>query len=210
MKKIITSFVIVAVLLLSLVACGPDTPPPSSELTELEKLSSRFSADYRIVKITVTTTDDAIVLTDEYIATFLDEGVNVDYSLMSMVTIEYENGAYVVPDYDTPYKLQYGSAKLDREGNVLNVYGDEVDVDLAALVFPRLTFKESAFSSFELRDTELTGTVSDFSALGNFFTNVPTDGVALIAEFDSERFYSISFSYTTALDNKIEIKYSFE
>ena len=212
MKKRIMSLIIMAALLLSLAACGtddPTTPPGGGEDSEFYAINQMLLAEYSFLTLTVKTKGSSVTLTDTYTATFVDAMANVDYTLESLVSFDFVNGSYVIPDYDTPKKQSYGAARVYKSGEVEVVFGDVKDVDLYALMYPKFAFSEEYFENWQLTDTTLIADISSFSSLGKFYTGIPEQGVELTVIFSEEGISEISFNYTTSLSNKVEITYEF-
>lgn len=196
MKKIFAAVTAACTAAFLLAACDG-----GNGRTDYGKLNSMLGAEYSAVTLTVTDTfGDGTVLTSEYIMTFSEEEINVQYTVEQLAGFGGLDGT--LPH--SPKKTLSGSAVI-AGGEVMQTQGDDVGLsaDIAGTGF---TFKEEYFENVSMTAASFSANVKDPSAfLGKELT---CTGMTVQASFGSA-FSELTVRYGGMNGGSVQYLYKF-
>lgn len=208
-KKIIACL-LAALVLVSLSACttGQYTPteatteattPPETPAQLYRRLCDMAALSYHVLEVTVTTATNGATLTGTYRAEQKDGAVEITYT--------YEQLNPISTDPDAPYKTVYSGSMVMRDGNIVQMDGDDRFVSLEQTAGAAFCFSEETLASPVISDGSLTATVIDPSA----FLGAETDlaGARLSVTFSETALVQLTLSGTTGNGAQTTAVYSF-
>lgn len=209
-KKLIACL-LAALVLVSLSACttGQYTPttevttevttPPGTPAQLYRRLNDMAALSYRVLEVTVTTATNGATLTGTYRAEQKDGAVEITYT--------YEQLNPISADPDAPYKTVCSGSMVLRDGNIVQMDGDDCFVSLEQTANATFCFSEETLASPVISDGALTATVIDPSA----FLGAETDfaDARLSVTFSETALVQLTLSGATGNGAQTTAVYSF-
>lgn len=204
MKKKILVTIIIAILALTLTACGliPKGGDTYDELNEMLK------ADYQGVNLEVQTTMNGVTLVNSFTSNIGTNSTIVTYSIQELATFDSTDGNYVVPDNMIVKKT--GTAVI-KNGVIVEQNGDAVEIPVASLENISIQFKDSFFNMAQ--STYEAGAYvfkADVTNIKGFTGNDNFDGtnMSVMVRYN-EKISSIVIDYTSANGATVKVIYTF-
>ena len=209
-KKIIACL-LAALVLVSLSACttGQYTPPtevtteattpPETPEQLYLRLNDMAALSYRVLEVTVTTATNGATLTGTYRAEQKDGAVEISYT--------YEQLAPISADPNAPYKTVCSGSMVLRDGDIVQMDGDDCLVPLEQTAGATFCFSAETLASPVISDGTLTAAVIDPSA----FLGAETDlaNARLSVTFSEAALVQLTLSGTTGNGAQTTAAYSF-
>ena len=184
------------------------TPTPSPMLDSvLKTVGDLAAADYNQITVTVKTLQNNLTLSDEYVITYGSLFDTVAYSVTQANKITVDNGNIVFPE--APYTVKTGSVKVNKDGTVEKLSGDDVDVDFSGIAKASFGFSKSNFSDLAFSETSLKGKVVNAK---NFFNNqnLSVTDCSIDVVYGATALNTIKIDYVNANGGSQTITYSFK
>ena len=206
MKKKILVTIIIAILALTLTACGliPKDGDTYDELNEMLK------ADYQGVNLEVQTTMNGVTLVNKFMSTIGANNTIVSYEIQELATIDQVCDAdiYVIPDNMIVKKT--GTAVI-KNGVIVEQNGDAVEIPVTSLENLTIQFKDSFFNMAQ--GTYEAGAYvfkADVTNIKGFTGNDNFDGtnMSVMVRYN-EKISSIVIDYTSANGATVKVIYTF-
>jgi hypothetical protein len=142
MKKSIIAIIIVAILALTLVACGEFT---KDSKTIYDTLNDMVDMDYQRVNLEVQTTMSGVTLVNNFTSTKGTTSTVISYSVQELATFDIIPGGN---EYEIPSEMivkKTGTA-IVQNGKIIEQNGDSVDISVVALQDLTINFKREYFN----------------------------------------------------------------
>lgn len=204
MKKKILVTIIIAILALTLTACGliPKDGDTYDELNEMLK------ADYQSVNLEVQTTMNGVTLVNSFTSNIGTNNTIVTYSVQELATFDNADGSYVVPDNMIVKKT--GTAVI-KNGVIVEQNGDAVEISVTSLENLTIKFKDSFFnmaqSTYEAGAYVFKANVTNIKG---FTGNDDFDGtnMSIMVRYN-DKLSSMVIDYTSANGAAVKVIYTF-
>lgn len=204
MKKKILVTIIIAILALTLTACGliPKDGDTYDELNEMLK------ADYQSVNLEVQTTMNGVTLVNSFTSNIGANNTIVTYSVQELATFDNTDGNYVVPDNMIVKKT--GTAVI-KNGVIVEQNGDAVEISVTSLENLTIKFKDSFFNMAQ--STYEAGAYvfkADVTNIKGFTGNDNFDGtnMSIMVRYN-DKLSSMVIDYTSANGATVKAIYTF-
>lgn len=204
MKKKILVTIIIAILALTLTACGliPKDGDTYDELNEMLK------ADYQSVNLEVQTTMNGVTLVNSFTSNIGANNTIVTYSVQELATFDNTDGNYVVPDNMIVKKT--GTAVI-KNGVIVEQNGDAVEISVTSLENLTIKFKDSFFNMAQ--STYEAGAYvfkADVTNIKGFTGNDNFDGtnMSIMVRYN-DKLSSMVIDYTSANGAAVKVIYTF-
>lgn len=204
MKKKILVTIIIAILALTLTACGliPKDGDTYDELNEMLK------ADYQSVNLEVQTTMNGVTLVNSFTSNIGANNTIVTYSVQELATFDNTDGNYVVPDNMIVKKT--GTAVI-KNGVIVEQNGDAVEISVTSLENLTIKFKDSFFNMAQ--STYEAGAYvfkADVTNIKGFTGNDSFDGtnMSIMVRYN-DKLSSMVIDYTSANGATVKVIYTF-
>ena len=207
MKNTIIAILIVAILAMTLVACGDFT---KSDKTIYDTLNDLVALDYQRVSLEVQTTMNGVTLVNNFTSNRGEANTMVTYSVQELATFDQmaDSDNYVIPTDMIVTKR--GSATI-KDGVVIEQNGDSVNISVESLQNLSVKFKGEYFTMahetyeggadvFKANVTNVKG----FTGNQNF---TGTDMTVIVRYKDALR--SIIIDYVSANGASVKVIYTF-
>ena len=204
MKKKILVTIIIAILALTLTACGliPKDGDTYDELNEMLK------ADYQCVNMEVQTTMNGVTLVNSFTSNIGANNTIVTYSVQELATFDNTDGSYVAPDNMIVKKT--GTAVI-KNGVIVEQNGDAVEISVTSLENLTIKFKDSFFNMAQ--STYEAGAYvfkADVTNIKGFTGNDSFDGtnMSIMVRYN-DKLSSMVIDYTSAHGATVKVIYTF-
>lgn len=191
MKKFLPVALVLALALLSLVAC--------SSAPMMKQINAQLHADYSQVDISVFTEQDGVELTGDYTVTFDGDSATVTYAFDVLNKLDMDGGN---PDGYI--------RRVEGEAKVVNgvIEGENIDLNVGALDFTGFSFKEGFFSNVKVNGPRLDATVTNPKGFvgNNAFS---CSDMRVMAVSTSAQLKMLRLSYVSQNNASVQITYSF-
>ena len=204
MKKKILVTIIIAILALTLTACGliPKDGDTYDELNEMLK------SDYQGVNLEVQTTMNGVTLVNSFTSNIGTNSTIVTYSVQELATFDNTDGSYVVPDNMIVKKT--GTAVI-KNGVIVEQNGDEVEIPVTSLENISIQFKQSFFNmAQETYEASAYVFKADVTNIKGFTGNDNFDGtnMSVMVRYN-DKLSSMVIDYTSANGATVKVIYTF-
>lgn len=204
MKKKILVTIVIAILALTLTACGliPKDGDTYDELNEMLK------ADYQGVNLEVQTTMNGVTLVNSFTSNIGANNTIVSYEIQELATFDNTDGNYVVPDNMIVKKT--GTAVI-KNGVIVEQNGDAVEISVTSLENLTIKFKDSFFNMAQ--STYEAGAYvfkADVTNIKGFTGNDSFDGtnMSIMVRYN-DKLSSMVIDYTSANGATVKVIYTF-
>ncbi len=204
MKKKILVTIIIAILALTLTACGliPKDGDTYDELNEMLK------ADYQSVNLEVQTTMNGVTLVNSFTSNIGANNTIVSYEIQELATFDNTDGSYAVPDNMIVKKT--GTAVI-KNGVIVEQNGDAVEISVTSLENLTIKFKDSFFNMAQ--STYEAGAYvfkADVTNIKGFTGNDNFDGtnMSIMVRYN-DKLSSMVIDYTSANGATVKVIYTF-
>lgn len=193
MKKYIVIAIITVVLALTLCAC---TVNININQADYDKLTSMLDATYSGWTLTVKTSSSNVELENKFVITKEAEHTTIEYKI--------EELGLLSMDSDSEFKVEHKGSAVVKDGKIVSLNGEEVDVQLEKLETIGLTFKSDYFENVKMTDSAIQADVKDPS--GFLGTDISCTDMKLVAGFGS----SFNYIRITYKANGADVEYNYE
>lgn len=195
MKKQLFAVAAIGIAVCCLGACEiPDADTPDV----YDGLNAMLNANYSQIEITVSETfEEATSLTSEYLITYSDVQIKVEYSVEKFVEVSLDNPS-------TEVKTTLTGEAIIKDGTI-SFNGDNAGItaDIAQI---GLNFKKKYFENDALTDGSFHADVKN--AAGFIGSPLTCSNMKVVAYF-GDVFNSINLTYVSVSGNKVEFAYFF-
>ena len=206
MKKTIFVILIVAILAISLTACGG-----VGGGDVYGKLNEMIGYDYSTIKLEVATTMNGITLTNKYTGVSASNGTVVTYTVQTLAeVVDNEDGSFSMPS--EMIVTDRGSATVNN-GKITELNGKAENIPVNEITSPSLNFNKTYFVSTVHTDNDgvktIIGTILN-DRIKDFTGNQNFDGKDMTFEVVyGESINSIVLNYTTNAGATVKVTYTF-
>ena len=205
MKRIVSIFIIVAIMLLALTSCGALGAGNETAYEKLTRLTS--DTEYKKIEVvTKTETADGILLASVITETKVDNDTRVDYSIQQLAEFELVDGKYVVPE---DMIKTYEGMVIVSDGKITGMNGTESPIDFNSYTScSRFSFKEAFFKAPEITDTTFKAAV--IAPVGFLGENIPCSNMYVSVTFADDAVSTLILTYTTSDGSAVTATYNYE
>lgn len=206
MKKTIFVILIVAILAISLTACGG-----VGGGDVYSRLNEMVGYDYSTIKLEVATTMNGITLTNKYTGVSASNGTVVTYTVQTLAeVVENEDGSFSMSS--EMIVTDRGSATVNN-GKITELNGKAENIPVNEITSPSLNFNKTYFVSTVHTDNDgvktIIGTILN-DRIKDFTGNQNFDGKDMTFEVVyGENINSIVLNYTTNAGATVKVTYTF-